>query len=209
MRWGNPLDFSSPMKANAGEKEARRGGVKQWKPSEGRERLGVEELETRFVSVPPSPSSHLLPVYESTPAKLSLRSHLKSSFEIVRCRWYNVCYEYWQWLLFEGWVYDSRHFVRHVYERRETLRLFLEPSFRMTFIPCPNVRPFPNETRQQREFKGDCSEANDLTMVAFLDLSENRTFCCTRGCFTECFSPKRVFFFFFLKKKLELLNSKD
>ena len=78
----------------------------------------------------------------------------------------------------------------HVCERRETFRLFLEP-FSDDFHP-PSVRPFPNETRQQREFKGDCSSADPKRTNSRWLFGFNIE-CRTRLFTADCFSPERVF----------------
>lgn len=138
MWWKSPwFQFANENAKHGG----REGGKKH---SEG---LSAETAEAKkcrqrswqHVSFPlPSPSSHLLLVYDSTPAKLSVHPHLKSSFEIVRCRCYNVCYEYycWWWAGFMTCTTSHATFLKDANRLNSSWNLF-----RMTFTPyCAPLR---------------------------------------------------------------------
>lgn len=81
------------------------------------------ELETRFASC-----RHLEAIsyrFTRAPTKVSVHLHLESSLGIVRYRYCNVCYEYWSESLWVGFMTCTTR--SHATERRETLKLLLQP----------------------------------------------------------------------------------
>lgn len=101
----------------------KKGGQRTEREARRKEVGSGRELETRFASC-----RHLEAIsyrFTRAPTKVSVHLHLESSLGIARYRHCNACYEYWPESCGLGFMTCTTR--SHATERRETLKLLLQP----------------------------------------------------------------------------------